>query len=149
MENARQLEVNIYRRSLNEKVSLDVMRGHEALTVEVSVFERKDDPQRFADMVNPDNNVVARLGILVIPIDRKVAAMLPELRKSYGVVVAASMSGSQGGLQPGDVIYALNGAPVSSVEALRSALGAIKPGDAAILQIERDAKLMFLEVELE
>ena len=149
IENARQLEVNIYRRSLNEKVSLDVMRGRDALTVEVPVIERKDDPQRFADMVNPDNNVVARLGILGISIDRKVAAMLPDLRKTYGVVVAASMFGSQGGLQPGDVIYALNGAPVSSVEALRSALGAVKPGDVAILQIEREARLMFLEVELE
>jgi serine protease Do len=149
MENARQLEVNIYRRSLNEKVSLDVMRGHDALTVEVPVIERKDDPQRFADMVNPDSNVVARLGILGIPIDRKVAAMLPDLRKTYGVVVAASMFGSQGGLKPGDVIYALNGSPISSVDALRSALSAIKPGDAAVLQIERDGRLMFLEVELE
>jgi S1-C subfamily serine protease len=35
------------------------------------------------------------------------------------------------------------------VEALRSALSAIKPGDAAILQIERDGQLRFLEVELE
>jgi serine protease Do len=149
MENARQLEVNVYRRSLNEKVSLDVMRGHDALKVDVPVIERKDDPQRFADMVNPDQNVVARLGILGIPIDRRVAAMLPDLRKTYGVVVAASMFGSQGGLQPGDVIYALNGAPISSVEALRSALSAIKSGDAAILQIERDGQLRFLEVELE
>ncbi len=149
MENARQLEVNIYRRSLNEKVKLDVMRGHDALTVEVPVIERKDDPQRFADMVNPDQNVVARLGILGIAIDRKVSAMLPDLRKTYGVVVAASMFGSQGGLQTGDVIYAVNGDPISSVEALRTALGSVKSGDPAILQIERDGRLMFLEVELE
>lgn len=149
MENARQLEINIYRRNLDDKVTLDLLRGRENLSVHVPVIERKDDPQRFADMVNPEDNVVAQLGILGITIDRKVAAMVPDLRKSYGVVVAASTSSSQGGLQPGDVIYAVSGGPTSSVAALRTALEPLKRGDTAVLQIERDGRLTFLEVEVE
>ena len=85
---------------------------------------------------------------LVGLVDTAVIGRLGDAALIGGVAVAASMFGSQGGLKPGDVIYALNGAPISSVEALRSALSAIKAGDAAILQIERDARLMFLEVEL-
>ena len=39
----------------------------------VTTAERPDDPQRFADMVDPVKNMVNRLGILGIDIDQKIA----------------------------------------------------------------------------
>ena len=117
----------------------------------MEVIEREDDPQRFADMVKPEKNIIARLGILGIDINRRSAQMLPDLRKKYGVVVAARAAGStySTALDPGDVIYAVNGGVVTSVAALRQALDKLKPTDPMVLQIERDGRLMYLEMELE
>jgi len=151
MENGRQLEVNLYRRALGTKVTLEVLRGGQKLNCEVEVIERVDDPMRFADMVNPEKNVVVRLGILGIEINQQVSQMLPDLRKKYGVVVAARAGGSlySTELNPGDVIYAVNDAPVTSVAALRQALDKVKPTEPLVLQIERDSRLAYVALEIE
>ena len=151
MENSRQLQVNLYRRPLGEKVNIKALRGDQELNFEVEVIEREDDPLRFADMVKPEENVITRLGILGIDINQKTSQMLPDLRKKYGVVVAARAAGSaySTALDPGDVIYAVNGGVVTSVAALRQALDKLKPTDPTVLQIERDGRLMYLDLEVE
>ena len=151
MENARQLEVNVYRYPKGQKVTLEALRDGQKLQIQVPVTEREDDPERFADMVNPEENLVPRLGILGIGIDKKLAAMLPELRNSYGVVVAAGTVAdftNGTGLQPGDVIYSVNGSPVSSIAALKRKLDEFKSGDTIVMQIERSSRLLFVAVEL-
>jgi serine protease Do len=152
MENARQLEVNLWRFLVGDKVSLEVLRGANRLTMDVPVTAQDDDPQRFADLVNPEKNLIPKLGILGVEIDRKLAPMLPDLRKPYGIVVAARASGSEGlevDLRPGDVIYAINHEPTSTVASLTSALGQMKSGDAVVLQVERDGQLMYVAFEME
>ena len=52
-------------------------------------------------------------------------------------------------LAPGDIIHSLNGAPVTSIVALRDSLEALKPGDPTVLQIERDGHLRYMNLELE
>lgn len=152
MHNARELEAYIYRSPMKEKVTLGVLRGVDRLTINVAVIDTVDDPQRFADMVNPEDNLVPRLGVLAIGIDKSLAELLPDLRNSYGVVVAAGSTSdisSGTGLQPGDVIYSVNGAPVATVDALKKKLEGVKPGDSVVMQIERSGRLMFVPVELE
>jgi serine protease Do len=153
MRNARQLEAYIYRSPMKDKISLQVLRGKDELSIDVPVIDSVDDPQRFADMVNPEDNLVPKLGILAIGIDKDVAAMLPGLRNSYGVVVAAGSSAtdltSGTGLQPGDVIYSVNQDPVATVESLRKKVGELKPGDEVAMQIERSGRLMFVSIEIE
>ncbi len=106
---------------------------------------------RFADMVDPQKNIVAKLGILGIDVDKSIAQMLPDLRMTYGVVVAARAAGSPYSttLDPGDVIHAVNNEPVTSVAALRQALDKRKTTDPTVLQIERDGRLMYLDLEPE
>ncbi|MGC9949254.1 MAG: trypsin-like peptidase domain-containing protein [Bryobacteraceae bacterium] len=152
MENARQLEVNLWRFPVGDKVNLEVLRGENRLTVDVSVTAQDDDPQRFADLVNPEKNLIPKLGILGVEIDRKLAAMLPDLRKQYGIVVAARAAGAEGldvDLRPGDVIYAINNEPTSTVAALSGGLGQMKSGDAVVLQVEREGQLMYVAFEME
>ena len=152
MENARQLEVGLWRFLVGEKVNLEVLRGADRLTMDVSVTAQDDDPQRFADMVNPEKNLIPKLGILGVEIDRKLAPMLPDLRKQYGIVVAARAAGAEGlevDLHPGDVIYAINNEPTSTVASLTTALGQLKTGDAVVLQVERDGQLMYVAFEME
>ena len=151
-ESARQLEVDLYRYPVGANVDLAIARNGEKSTVQVSTVERHGDPERFADMVDPSKNLVKRLGILGIDVDERVAALVPDLRKHYGVVVAARAGDSAYSgdtLQLGDVIYALNNAPVTDIATLRKLLDGLKDSDAAVLQVERDGRLMYITLEIE
>jgi S1-C subfamily serine protease len=66
--------------------------------------------------------------------------------------VAARAAGTEGvdvDLRPGDVIYAIDNEPTSTVASLRTALGQMKSGDAVVLQVERDGTLMYVAFEME
>ncbi len=153
MENGRQFQVNFYTRGIGDTVALDVLRGDERLTLKVPVAERPDDPLRFAGMVRPEEHLVPRLGILGLNLDARLADMLPDLQQMEGVVVAAIGAdvpfSPQGSFKPGDVIHALNRKPVANLTDLRAALAALKPGDAAVVQIERDGRFMYLAFALD
>jgi serine protease Do len=153
MHDARQLELEIFRSPMRQKVTLEILRGSDHLTVDVPVIDAVDDPTRFADLVNPEDNLVPQLGILGIGIDKKLAEMLPDLRNSYGVVVAAGSSttdlSSGTGLHPGDVIYSVNGTPISTVAVLKDKLKEYKPGDPIVMQVERSGVLLYVSIELE
>jgi serine protease Do len=150
--NARQMEVDLYRYPVGAKVDVELMRNGGKKTVQVVTVERHGDPQRFADMVDPAKNLVNRLGILGIDVDQRVTALLPDLRKHYGVVVAARGGDpvySGDSLQLGDVIYALNNTPITDVATLRKQLDGLKDTDAVVLQVERDGRLMYVTLEIE
>ncbi len=152
MEDAPQLETAVNRLKLSEVVDLSVWREGQTLKISIPVIEREDDPQRFADMVNPEDNLVPKLGILGIEINNKLSEMLPELRHQYGIVVAARTANapySGGALEPGDVIYEINHTLTLTIKTLRETLDAMKSGDPAVLQIERSGKLMLIALELE
>lgn len=151
--NAREFETALYRIPLNQTVAIEVLRGTEKVSAKVMVEERDDDPFRFLDLVKPEKNTVTKLGIIGIPITPEVAALLPDTRKPYGVIVAARIGeaeyAGQGGLKLGDVIYSVNTTPVSSLEALRTALDNLKVADPLVLQIERGGNLMYLSLSEE
>jgi len=150
MENSRQLENLLYQEPLSAIVDVTVNRDGKPLKFSMPVIERDDDPQRFADMVNPEKNLIRRLGILGIEITEKLADMLPDLRYDYGVVVAARAADAPGAvLEPGDVIYEINKTPTVSIKALRAVLDAAKPGDTAVLHIQRGTKLKYIAIDLE
>jgi S1-C subfamily serine protease len=120
--------------------------------LQIPVVERKDELDRLADTLDPRQNLVPKLGILGVQIDQRLAAMLPGLRMASGVIVAARTTWSASlelGLTTGDVIHSLNSVPIISLEALRSGILRLQPGDAAVLQIERDGKLQYLAFEME
>ena len=149
---ARQMEVDLYRYPVGAKVAVELVRNGEKRTVQVVTVERHGDPQRFADMVDPAKNMVNRLGILGIDLDRRVSDMLPDLRKHYGVLVAArggDSAYSGDNLQLGDVIYALNNSPVTDVASLRKQLDQAKDAEALVFQVERNGRLMYLTLEME
>jgi len=150
MDDARHLENLLYQQPLTAIVDLTVTRDGKPLKFSMPVIERDDDPQRFADMVSPEKNLIRRLGILAIEITDKLSEMLPELRHDYGIVVAARATDAPGAvLEPGDVIYDVNKTPAVSIAALRAALDAIKPGDSVVLHIQRGSKLKYIAIDLE
>jgi serine protease Do len=152
MENARQLQVNLYSRMVGSAVTLDVQQGDVRRSLLVRVQERPDDPGRFTPLVTPERNLVARLGVLALDLDENVARLLPPLRGQAGAVVASVSGDGPAGadpLRPGDVIYTLNGASILGVDALREHIAKLPTGGAVVLQIERQGELRFLPFELE
>jgi serine protease Do len=152
MENARQLAVNLYQRSVSDRVRIEAQRGAERLQFEVEVVGRKDHPNRFAGMVHPDRNLVPQLGILGIDLDREMAPYFSGLRRASGVIVAARaveatpLEGE--GLKPGDVIYSVNRLDVSSLAELKASIARYRPGDPVVIQVERDRTLRYVTLEM-
>jgi serine protease Do len=152
MENGRQMRVNLYGRAVGDRVELEVMRGQERMTVNVTVYERENDANRFTTLATPEENLVERLGILGVDLNPQIATMLPGLRAPTGVVVAARAPDSTSGLvglQPGDVIHALNGQPITTLVQLRNFMNSVSVGDAVVLQVGRQGRLMYLAFEME
>jgi serine protease Do len=136
----------LFMRTGGEQIKLGVLRGSEKLSFDMLVVEAPHDFDRLPDLVDPDKNLVSKLGVVVVEIDSKIAAMLSGLRVPSGVLVAARAADSSVdvSLATGDVIHAINGAPVDTIENLRSALDRLKPNASVVLQIEREGKLMFI-----
>ena len=147
MENGRQFRINVYTRAVGEQVALAVQRGERRLTIRVPVIDRTSDATRLTDLVTPDN-LIRVLGVLAIDLTPRIAELLPPLRRDRGVVVASVSADApysqQGRLQPGDVIYTLNGTTIETVADLRAAAATLKPAAAAAVQIERQGTLMYL-----
>ena len=53
------------------------------------------------------------------------------------------------GLQAGDIVHQLNITSIESVDALRSAVAKLKPGDPVVLQVEREDGLTYVSFEME
>ncbi len=134
-----------------EKVRMEVLRGQERLAFDVPVIDHTDSMDQISALADPEKNVVRPLGILGIEIDKKVAEMAPELRDPFGIIVAARAAGTGGEipLNTGDVIRSLNGEPMTTLDRLRTALAALKPGAPVVLQLQRDERLLYVSFTLE
>jgi serine protease Do len=147
-----QLANDVFRRKSGEKARITVLRGNDRLTLTVEIHEQATPFDPLTNLVSPEKNLVPRLGIYCIEIDRRVAELLPDLRRQYGLIVVARSPDGQAqfiDLEPGDVIHAINNFPVSSLASLQNAVQRLKPGDAVVLQIERDQRFQYLAFEIE
>jgi serine protease Do len=147
LENGRQFQVRLYRYAPGDVVSLDILRDGQSRKVSVAIIERPEPAAGFAPRLDPAENLVPRLGILGLNLDSGMADMLPALRVRSGVLVAATVEGpidAPGGLQAGDIIYAVNRTFVAKLSELQTAVEELKPGDAVVLHLERRGELLFL-----
>jgi serine protease Do len=151
MENGRQFDVTLYGRKPGGSVNLEVGRGLQRLTIRVAVVERRDETDRFRDLVTPQQNLISRLGILGLDLTPELARLIPGIRDIHGVVVAGVELDAQGSSGPiaGDVIYAVNGVPVRTLADLRAAISQVASDSSAVLQVGRQGQLRFVTVTLE
>jgi serine protease Do len=150
MENGRQFDVNVYRRPIGSTVNLEIGRGLQRMTIKVPVAERRQEEDRFRDLVTPEKNLVSRLGILALDLTPELARAFPGLRSPQGVIVATTASAAtEAGLVSGDIIHGVNGSNVRSVNDLRAALEQVASDSAAVLQVGREGRLRLVTVTLE
>ena len=122
------------------KATLEISRNGATKEIEVKVGELKDDKVASADTSSEGHG---RLGLAVRPLN-------PDERQQVGekglVVEQASGPAARAGIQPGDLVLAVNGTPVQSVAQLRALVA--KSGKTLALLIQRDEGKIFIPVDL-
>jgi len=122
------------------KATLQVWRSGATKNVEVTVGEMKD--AKVASAAAP-GEAHGRLGLAVRP-------LTPEERQQVGskglVVEGVSGPAARAGIQAGDVVLSVNGAPVQSVEQLRAQVE--KSGKTVALLVQREDTKIFVPVDL-
>ncbi|MBI5280875.1 MAG: trypsin-like peptidase domain-containing protein [Candidatus Solibacter usitatus] len=152
MENARQFNVNVYRPAIGETITLGVLRGQSKLQVAVKVTERHDEASTFAELASREENLIPEFGAFAVDFSGPLRAQFgPARRDKGGVLVAARHADGpllEDSFKAGDVIYAVNRAPVRSVAEMRALIRKMKPGEGVAVQVERAGKLRFISFEL-
>ena len=125
-----------------DKTDVEVWRDRSMKRLTVAAAEGR--PERAAATSGEAQQPSGRLGLAVRP-------LAPEERRELqgkGSLVVEEVSGAaeRAGVQPGDVIVALNGKTVKSIDELRDA--ASKSGKTAALLVNRDGRQLFMPVEL-
>ena len=134
-----------------EKVQLVVLRGGVQQGIGVTAVEDRNELDSVSAMADPEKSLVSELGILGVEIDRRIASAATGLRDPYGIIVVARAAGatSEVPLQARDIIRSVNNQQTTTLQGLRDAVHALKPGAAVTLQIQREGKLMFVPFTLE
>src|SRR5262249_38233666 len=150
MENARQLDVNLYRRSAGDQVTLDIEREGERRSLRVLLTERPGDLNGLAALVRPEDNVIDALHIIGLEVDASVAQIIPMREPWGGLVVLSTGAAPPGGapLLPGDVVRSVDRSAVRSLDDLRRPLGQHKSGDWVVLHVERRGRMTYVPVEI-
>jgi serine protease Do len=122
------------------KATVEISRNGTSKDIDVTVGELKGAKVASAD--SPDHEH-GRLGLAVRP-------LAPEDRQQVGtkglVVEEASGPAARAGIRPGDLLLAVNGTPIQSVEQLRALVA--KSGKTMALLIQRDEGKIFVPVDL-
>ena len=116
-QDARALSVLLFQKKVGDVTAFKIQRGTEVLTVKVPVTERPGDPESILDPTQSAGNIIPKLGIVGIQITDSVAQLIPPTRAPGGILVTALTAGGNAslfGLQPGDVLHALNRTPLDS-----------------------------------
>ena len=139
--NSNELPPKVAAMAPGTKITLQVWRKGSTRDIGVTLGAQAPEEVASADTPAPDHG---RLGVAVRPLNPDEAAQL----KAKGGVVVLQVAGAakRAGIQPGDVVLAVNGQPVADVAALQRLISGSDHHVALLIQ-RQDARL-FVPVEL-
>jgi serine protease Do len=145
-DNLPTVNYNFRLRDSPDKVKITVMRGTAQLQMSVAAIEDRNELDTVSSMVNAEKNIVRELGILGVEISPEIAKAAKGLRSPNGVIVVARVAGAntEVPLLPRDVIRSVNNQPVTTLQGLRDMIRAFPPGSAVVLQVQREARLLYV-----
>ena len=152
VESVPMLALELSRYVAGDTVPLGVLRGTETVSIDVRVNERPHPIDELVGLTDPEKNAVSKIGILGVDIADSTKGLLPALRIPSGVFVAARTEVTLSKEMPlvaGDVIHAVNGFAVRSVDGLRVLVDDVTPNSDLVLQIERDGQLLFVTCHID
>jgi serine protease Do len=142
----------LYVHQRNTPIRMEVLRDGKPLTVSVTAVAAPPMIDNLSDLIDPRKDLIASLGIFVIDLKHSQVGAMLNLRSDNGVLVAGLLGGepaTAADLSVGDVIRAVNGTPLDSSQQLRQILAGLKPGDAVVLEVERQSVLQYVAFEME
>ncbi len=142
----RDLQRQILRKEVGQKVMLDVVRGGKTIQVALQTGEMPDVVQ-YAARVHPHKpKAESVFGLTVQTLTKELGEQL-KLENAEGVVVVNVADGSaaqQKGLQRGDVITEVDRVPVHSAEDFKAAIDKIGPEKGVLLYVQRGGTSTFV-----
>jgi serine protease Do len=142
----------LYVHKRNTPIRMEVLRDGKPVTVSITAVAAPPLVDNLSDLINPKRDLIATLGIFVIDLKHSQIGAMLSLRSENGVLVAGLLGGepaTAADLSVGDVIRAVNGTPLDNSQQLRQILGGLKPGDAVVLEVERQSVLQYVAFEME
>lgn len=147
IKNSGELPPLVASTQIGKRVPVEVLRKGEKMVVQVEIGELMNEKQ---DTSVFESKTVFSLGM-------RVEALTPEIAQSFGlsgttgvVVVEIEDGGpaSENGVQPGDIILAVDQEPVNDLEKFNEKVNGYQPGDTILLLIERQGATLFLTLKL-
>jgi len=142
----------LYMHPRDTPMHMVVLRKGNPVTLSITPIDLPPAVDNLSDLIDPKKDLVAALGIFVIDVDNSLADAMPSLRSKHGVIVAGLLGeepATLADLQVGDVIRAVNGKRVANADEFRKSLAGFNPGDAVVLEVERQSVLMYVAFEME
>jgi len=144
IDNSNQLPPLVAATKPGTKATMELWRDGKKQSLNVAIAELKEDQVAKAKQGGGDTDRGGKLGLAV-------RSLSPEERKALGApqgVVVEQVGGpaARAGIQPGDVITAVNGTPIKSPDDLRRQVEKAK-GSVALLVRRGDASL-FVPIEI-
>jgi S1-C subfamily serine protease len=142
----------LYIHKRDSPIKMEVLRDGKPLTVSVKPANMPPAVDNLSDLINPKRDLIASLGVFVIDLKHSALGSMLNLRSDNGVLVAGLLGGEPAiaaDLSVGDVIRAVNGKPLDDSQQLRQTLAGLKPGDAVVLEVERQSVLQYVSFEIE
>jgi serine protease Do len=132
------LALELSRYSAGDTVAIELVRGTGTVTTDVTVRERPHPIDQLAELASAENNSIPMLGIVGVDVGETTSSLLPKLRISSGVFVAAWTQVSSGNDVPlvaGDVIHSVGSFAVRSLDGLRVLVEDAVAGTDLVLQV--------------
>ena len=133
---------------VGESAGLVVLRRGERVELTIKIQELPEDDQLAAEPGPTDKPEANRLGVVV-------RDLTPEMRRQFeieqgGVLIESVDSGpaASAGLSAGDVILMLDNQPVGNLADFERILGAIEPGRATAVLVQRGDTRLFYALKL-
>ena len=142
----KELQQQILRKQIGQKVVLDVWRGGKKIQVALQTGEMPDRLQLASHQQTGKPKAESAFGLTVQSLTKELADRL-NIGSTAGVVVTDVADGSVAqdkGLQRGDVITEIDRAPVRSAEDFRAAIAKIDRDKGGLLYVQRDGTSTFV-----
>lgn len=146
VENALDLRHVVQSIAPNTTVKIVVVRDKKQVTLDVKLAEvpaSEETAEKSAD---------EELGLSVQPLTADIAKQIgvdPDIKGVVVRKVEAGSAGERAGIEPKDVIMEINNTPIESVAEFAQAVKNLKPGDSAIVVVERGDRSVILEMKIE
>jgi serine protease Do len=152
IRDTKQFALIMFRKRPGETVHLSLLNGTTTRETDVTVMQSPRDPMALLNPADADQDLVPRLGALVVPVTPELANQIGGQREAGGLLVVARTFGAAAAevdLKAGDILYYANNRKLESVADLKTFMGTLKSGDPVVLQIERSNLLSFVSFRFE